>query len=77
MFYFEAFCSALIVGLGQILKGETRKGVALMLAFYFALPTLVYTSLFINATLFFYALGIAVISGIMLWLYSVGEALKK
>ena len=77
MSYLEAICSVFVVGLGQLLKGEAKKGILLLLAFYFVLPAVVYLSLLINAQLFLYVLGFAIISGIILWLYSVGEALLK
>ena len=73
----EALFSAIVVGLGQIVKGQTNKGVALLLAFYFVLPAAVYLSLLINAYLFLSVLGFAVISGIMLWIYSIGDALLR
>lgn len=77
MFYFEALCSLFVVGLGQIIKGETKKGILLLLTFYFVLPALVYLFLVLNAYLFLCVFGFAVISGIILWLYSIGEALLK
>jgi hypothetical protein len=74
---FRAMCSALVVGLGQIIKGENEKGVVLLLTFYFVLPTAVYLSLIINPYLFLSVLGFSTIFGIMLWVYSIGEALLK
>jgi hypothetical protein len=65
------------VGLGQIVKGETKKGVILLLTFYFFLPALVYLSLLISAFYFIYVLGLSVIFGIILWAYSIGDALLK
>lgn len=73
----EPLLSVFVVGLGQIVKGETKKGVILLLAFYFFLPALVYLSLFISAFYFIYALGSSVIFGIILWTYSIGDALLK
>jgi len=74
---FSAICSILVVGLGQLLKGETKKGILLLLAFYFTLPALVYVSLVIDGMLFLYVLGFAIISGIILWIYSIADALLK
>ncbi|MBU1026958.1 MAG: hypothetical protein KKA31_04435 [Candidatus Margulisbacteria bacterium] len=74
---FSAICSILVVGLGQLFKGETKKGVLLLLAFYFTLPALVYVSLIIDGMLFLYVLGFAIISGIILWIYSIADALLK
>lgn len=73
----EAICSAVVVGLGQIIKGNSQKGILLLLFFYFFLPALVYFTLLINAHLFLIAFGFAVISGIIAWMYSVGEALLR
>lgn len=75
--YFEAIASALIVGLGQIIKGESKKGILLLLTFYFVLPALTYLSLLINGYFFLYTFGSAVIGGIFLWIYSIGDALLK
>lgn len=77
MFYLEAICSVFAVGLGQIIKGEVQKGVMLLLAFYFVIPAVVYLTLLLNASLFIYVLGGAVIFGIILWIYSFTEALLK
>jgi hypothetical protein len=74
---FRAMCSALVVGLGQIIKGEGEKGVVLLLTFYFVLPAAVYLSLIINPYLFLSVLGFSTIFGIMLWIYSMGDALLK
>ncbi len=73
----EAIGSALIVGLGQLIKGDGKKGIILLLIFYFALPAAVYLSLLANARSFPYILGFTFISGIMVWIYNVGDALLK
>jgi hypothetical protein len=73
--YLEALGSLLVVGLGQIIKGETQKGLSLLLVFYFALPAFVYLALLVTAQYFLYALAAALILGIMIWVYSVGDAL--
>ena len=73
----KALCSVLVVGLGQIIKGESEKGVFLLLVFYFVQPAAVYLSLLINPYLFLSVLGFSTIFGIMLWVYSVGDALLK
>jgi hypothetical protein len=73
----EAISSALIVGLGQIIKGETKKGILLLLAFYLFLPAVVYSSLLFDSNYPVIALAVAVVLGIGLWGYSVLEALLK
>jgi hypothetical protein len=70
----EALASVFVVGLGQILKGEGKKGLKLILAFYFFLPAAVYVSLILNAYLFLIALGLALIIGILLWIYNIRDA---
>ena len=71
----EALASFLIIGLGQILKGEGKKGLLLILIFYFTLPSLIYLTLLFNAQVFLLVLGISFIFGIMLWIYNILDAL--
>jgi len=73
--FFEGVCSALIIGLGQIIKGQTSKGILLLLAFYFGLPAVLYASLLFSGSIPLYALGFVTFSGIILWIYSVADAL--
>ena len=73
--YFEALGSVLIVGLGQIIKGKTEKGLALLLTFYVGLPAIIYVSLLINGNFIIYSLSSVVIAGIVLWLYSLTDTL--
>lgn len=75
--YLEALFSFFVVGMGQILKGEGKKGLVLLLIFYFTLPALVYASLFINAFIFVLFLTLAIITGLILWGYSLVDALIK
>jgi len=75
--YFEALASLLVVGSGQIIRGETNKGILILLTFYFLLPALLYGTLLINGEIFVMVFGICVVSAIILWLYSIGEALLK
>lgn len=77
-FYFlEALFSVFIVGLGQILKGDGKKGIILLLAFYFTLPAIVFLTLLVNPYLFLSTLGFAMIFGIILWAYNIGDALLR
>jgi hypothetical protein len=71
----EALASLLVVGLGQIVKKEGDKGLKLMLYFYLGLPTMIYVSLLINGYLFLLVLAFALLSGIILWIYNVWDAL--
>ena len=77
IYYAEGFASFLLVGLGQILKGEGEKGLKLVLWFYFALPALSYFSLMINGYLFIFVLSFSLILGFILWVYSIYDALKN
>lgn len=70
-----ALISFFIVGLGQIVKGEGKKGLLLLLTFYFFLPALIYFTLMINAYLFLFTLGLSIIFGIILWGYNIWDAL--
>lgn len=72
----EALASLLVVGLGQIIKKEGDKGLKLMLFFYLGIPTAIYVALLINGYLFLLALAIALMSGIILWIYNVWDALN-
>jgi len=73
--YFEAVCSFFVTGLGQIVKGESKKGLKILLCFYFVLPGAAYAALIINGYLFLLILGLAILTGITLWTYSVWDAL--
>ncbi|MFA6548563.1 MAG: hypothetical protein WCT39_01350 [Candidatus Margulisiibacteriota bacterium] len=73
--YFEAVCSFFVTGLGQIVKGESKKGLKILLFFYFVLPGVVYAALIINGYLFLLVLGLAILTGITLWIYSMWDAL--
>ena len=75
--YFGALSSAVIVGSGQVIRGAGKKGLLLILLFYFTLPALIGLSLLINGYLFLYTLGLAIICGLILWIYSIGDALLK
>ncbi|OGC24902.1 hypothetical protein A2291_02035 [candidate division WOR-1 bacterium RIFOXYB2_FULL_42_35] len=75
--YFTAICSALVVGLGQIIEGESKKGLLLLLVFYFALPALTYLALLTGGSLPLYIWGLTIVAGLIIWTYSVGEALFK
>ena len=75
--WLEALASLLVVGLGQIVKKEGDKGLKMMLYFYLGLPTMIYVSLMINGYLFLLVLAFALLSGLVLWLYNVWDALIK
>ncbi|MBU0629856.1 MAG: hypothetical protein KKC80_02925 [Candidatus Margulisbacteria bacterium] len=69
-----ALASFMVVGLGQVIRGEKRKGLKLMLAFYFVFPAAVYSALLVSGLLTLIVLGIGSIVGILLWVYSIIDA---
>jgi hypothetical protein len=73
-YFWPAAASFFIVGLGQVIKGEGRKGLLLILTFYFTIPGLVYLMLMINAYLFLTTLGLGIICGTVLWAQSLVDA---
>ena len=73
----SAIFSAIIIGLGQILKGDSRKGLVWILLFYLFFPAVIYTSFLISAYAFMAMLGAAVIVYPSFWLYNVLDALLK
>jgi len=74
---FEALCSFFVVGLGQVVKGQGKKGLGWLLTFYFAFPAALYLSLIINGPFFMLVLPLTILSALALWLYSIIEALLK
>ena len=72
----EALASLLVVGLGQIVKGEGDKGLKMMLIFYLAMPASLYVALLISGYLFLLTLALVMICGAMLWAYNVWDAFK-
>lgn len=74
---FAGICSALVIGLGQIIKGDSRKGVQLLLLFYFVMPAAVYICLLAAPSLFPYVLGFVMIFAIILWFYNVFDAVAR
>ena len=71
------FWSLLVVGLGQVLKGEGKKGLLLILLFYLTFPTMLYLSLMLGDLIFLSVFSLIVVLEISLWIYSVWDALKK
>ena len=72
-----AIYSFFIVGLGQIIKGESEKGTKYLIWFYLGIPLIIYLSLLINIYLF-----LAVLMGTLLfypifWAYNIHDAYRK
>jgi hypothetical protein len=76
-YFLEALASFFVVGLGQLIKGDGQKAVNLLLVFYFVLPALVYCSLLVDSFIFIFVFGCAVLLGLIIWLYNIGDALVR
>lgn len=76
-YWVPAIFSAFIVGLGQIIKGHSKKGLKWILYFYFFIPAVIYVSLMISARLFIVVLGATVIVYPIFWLYNILDTLNS
>ncbi|MFA4905290.1 MAG: hypothetical protein WC645_02180 [Candidatus Margulisiibacteriota bacterium] len=72
--WFPALFSLLLVGGGQLFKGQGEKAVKFMLLFYFTLPALLYASLMISGGLFLAVFGVATVFAVMFWMYNIFDA---
>ncbi len=72
-----AVFSALVIGLGQVIKGESKKGLRWILLFYLLLPALTYTSLILSAYLFLLMIALDVIAYPVFWVYNINDAYKR
>lgn len=68
--------SAMLVGSGQILKGETEKGIKMMLTFYFVIPILLYVILSFSGSIFLITFGFSIIFAVIFWVYNIIDATK-
>lgn len=68
--------SALFIGSGQILKGETEKGLKFMLTFYFGIPILLYVTLSLSGGLFVIVFGVSIIFAVLFWIYNIWDATR-
>lgn len=73
---FLALASTFVVGLGQILKGDSEKGIKFLLLFYFALPAIFYFSLLISGAIFLLVFGIGLVFAVIFWGYNIIDAYK-
>jgi len=72
-----AVFSALIIGLGQVIKGESDKGLKWILLFYLFLPGLTYASLILNAYLFITVIAFEVLVYPVFWIYNIHDAYRR
>jgi len=73
-YFIEALSSVIFVGLGQLIKGEGKKGLLYILFFYLTIPAAVYVALTINSWLFLLVLPCAIIAEIIIWGYNIFDA---
>ena len=71
-----AIFSFFIVGLGQIIKGQSEKGLKFMLLIYFIIPMLLYLFFMIKAELFLLMLGFFTIFYLIFWVYNIMDAYR-
>ncbi|HTY13170.1 MAG TPA: hypothetical protein VMD02_03165, partial [Candidatus Omnitrophota bacterium] len=75
-YWLPAAFSFFIVGLGQLVKGDSEKGIKFLLMFYFALPAVIYFSLMVSGAIFLAVFGISTIFAVIFWAYNIFDALK-
>ena len=73
-YFIPALFSIFIAGLGQALKGDSKKGLKIMLWFYFGLPLVAMLSMIINSYLFLIVSAIIVILYPIIWTYNILDA---
>jgi len=69
-----AVLSTLMVGLGQIFKGEGEKAIKFILLIYFFVPAAIYFSLLMSGGLFLMVFGIGTLFTIIFWVYNIVDA---
>lgn len=73
-YYVPAILSALVAGLGQIIKGDAKKGLKIMLWFYLGFPIIIYGALLLNAYLFLIIFAIFVVLYPLIWISNIMDA---
>lgn len=76
IYFFPTIFSIFIIGLGQIIKGDSEKGLKWLLIAYIAAPTLIYLSFIINAYFFLFLLSLTVVAYPIFWVYNILDALN-
>ena len=72
----EALLSALVIGLGQIIKGDSGRGLKMILWFYLVLPALLFILLYLNGFLFLIFFTICLFLYPIAWIYNIYDAAK-
>lgn len=73
-YVWPAFASIFIAGSGQVLKGEAKKGLKLMIWFYMGLPVLIFGMFLLNPYLFLMAFAAVVVIYPVFWALNVIDA---
>jgi hypothetical protein len=71
---FPALMSALVAGLGQVTKGDARKGLKMMIWFYLGFPIIIYAALLFNAYLFLLVFAAFVVIYPVFWVTNIMDA---
>jgi len=66
--------SALVAGLGQIMKGDAKKGLKIMVWFYLGFPILIYGALLLNAYVFLLIFAAFVVIYPVVWVMNIIDA---
>lgn len=69
-----ALLSFFVAGLGQIIKGDAKKGLKIMLWFYLGLPLLLYGAMLLNAYIFLVMLAFSVVFYPVFWALNIVDA---
>ena len=73
-YYVPAFVSAAVAGLGQVFKGDAKKGLKIMLWFYLGFPIIIFGSLLLNAYLFLMVFAVFVVLYPVVWALNIFDA---
>jgi hypothetical protein len=69
-----AILSAFVAGLGQLTKGEPKKGLKIMMWFYMGLPVILYGTLLLNSYVFLIIFAAFVIIYPLFWVLNIMDA---
>lgn len=69
-----ALLSFFVAGLGQIIKGDAKKGLKIMLWFYLGLPILLYGAMLLNAYIFLVIFAFSVVFYPVFWVLNIVDA---
>jgi len=73
-YYIPAAASAVVAGLGQVIKGDAGKGLKIMLWLYLGFPMMIYGSLLLNAYFFLVVFAVFVVLYPLIWALNIFDA---